>query len=59
MAIETKTTELTLRFAEPEMVPLTTVITVLPALSAVARPCEPAESLIEATAGADELQYPD
>jgi hypothetical protein len=38
MAIETKTTELTFKLAEPEMLPLTTVITVLPALTAVASP---------------------
>lgn len=53
---EIKTTEFTVRLAVPVMLPLTTLITVLPPLTAVAWPCEPVESLIVAIFGANELQ---
>lgn len=48
---------ITTRLAVPEIVPTAAVMVVFPTATLVASPCEPLESLMVATAVAEEVQY--
>jgi hypothetical protein len=58
-AMERSVTAATVRAAVPEIPPDAAVIVVWPVAAAVASPLEPAALLMEATPGADEVQFTD
>jgi hypothetical protein len=56
IARDTSTAEVTVRVADPDMLPDVAVIVVEPAATDVAKPLEPAALLMAATPAADEFQ---
>lgn len=58
-AMEINVAGVTVNVAVPFNAPEEALIMVVPALKALARPCDPEASLMVATLGAEELQYAD
>jgi hypothetical protein len=55
-SMETSVAGVIVSVVDPDMPPLVAVIVVVPAVTEVASPCEPAALLMAATPAADELQ---